>query len=85
MSFLPGTHLRVIELRLEGLRSGVVGRVGMGVVAQTRQHGGDVSHVVNHVRRDVAHPCGEGVRVDGLHHLVSGALHPAATNIAGMF
>lgn len=75
----------MVEQRLDGLRPGVVGRVGVGVVAQALQHGGDFSHVAHHVRGDVAHPRGEGVRVDGLHHLVCGALHPAATSSVGQF
>lgn len=85
VSLLPGTNLRAVQRRLEGLRSGVVGRVGVGVVAQTRQHGGDFRHVVHHVRGDVAHPCGKGVCVDRLHHLVRGSLHPAAKRMVGEF
>lgn len=78
---LGETHLRVVERRRHGLRSAVVRRVRVGVVAQPGQHGGDFSHVAHHVRGDVAHPRGEGVRVDWLHHLVRGALHPARTKI----
>lgn len=62
-----------------GVRPAVVGRVGVGVVAQSGQHGGDDSHVPHHVSWDLPHPLGQGLHVDGLDDLICGPLHPGKT------
>lgn len=59
-----------------GVRSAIVGRVGVGVVAQSGQHGGDDGHVPHHVSWDLPHPLRQGLHVDGLDDLVCGPLHP---------
>lgn len=63
-----------------GVRPAVVGRVGVGVVAQSGQHGGDDGHVPHHVGGDLPHPLGQGLHIDGLDDLVCGPLHPGQTD-----
>lgn len=70
-----GTHpVRVVDH--EGVGVAVVGRVGIGVVAKPRQHGGDLGHVPHHIPRDLAGPLGERLQVHGLDDLVCGPLDP---------
>lgn len=62
----------------------VVGGVGVGVVAQHRQHGGDVGHVADHVVRYVAHPLRQRLQVDRFYYLVRGTFHPANKRLSVM-
>lgn len=54
----------------------IVGGVGIGVVAQLGQHGGDHWHVLQDVSWDLPHPLGQGFHVHWLDHLVCGSFNP---------
>lgn len=79
-----GTHPSGVVQNF-GVRPAVVGRVGMGVVAQSGQHGGDDGHVPHHVSWNLPHPLGQGLHVDGLDDLVCGPLHPDGTTKKCLF
>lgn len=61
----------------EGVGPAVVRRVGVGVVSEPGQHGGDDGHVPQHILGDFTHPLGQSLHVDWLDHLVCGPLNPA--------
>ncbi len=42
----------------EGVGPAVVGRVGVGIIAEPGQHGGDDRHVPQHIWGDLTHPLG---------------------------
>lgn len=54
----------------------IVGGVGIGVVAQLGQHGGNHWHVLQDVSWDLPHPLGQGFHVHWLDHLVGGSFNP---------
>lgn len=70
-----GTHpVGVVDH--QGVRMPIAGGVGVGIVAQLGQHRGDVGHILKYVPGNVPQPPGQGLCVNRLDHLVSGALDP---------
>lgn len=59
-----------------GVRPAIVWGVGMWVVAQSGQHGGDDSHVPHYISWDLSHPLGQCLYINRLDDLVCGPLHP---------
>lgn len=54
----------------------IVGGVGIGVIAQLGQHGGNHWHVLQDISWDLPNPLGQGFHVHWLDHLVSGSFNP---------
>lgn len=73
---LSGTH-PVCVVDHQRVWIPIVGWICIGVIAQPGQHGSNLSHVLQHICRDVPQPLRQGLCVHWLDHLVRGSLNPA--------